>query len=177
MSEHTAAHCSTPQHTAAHCSTLQHTATHYTTLLQTATHCSTLQFTATHCNIQYRQWYAGAEDCRQHALGNGEGEHARNWCPREKSQNKMACGVWMSHSTHMNISLFCRALLQKRPILTRSLLIVATQREKLQNKMACGVWMSQAHIWISHGAHINKSWHAYGWVLKWPKVWLSHVTL
>ena len=120
--QHTATHCNTLQHTATHCNTLQHTTTHCNTLQHTATHCNTLQHTATHCNTL-------------------------QWATHDIAQVFM-CDVgwlWLVGSFKLYVSfagfrLFYRALLQKRPILLRSLLIVATPyRVRFSCAISCGV--------------------------------------
>ena len=84
-----------------------------------------------------------------------------------------------------NIGLFCRALLQKRPIILRSLLIVATPYEssqtceanttqsKKKNQMSrvTEEWF-MSHMWMSHVRHMNESCHTYEWVMS--HIWMSH---
>jgi len=98
------------------------TATHYNTLQHTATHCNTLQHTATHCNTL---------QCATHDIA-----------------QVFMCDVgwlWLVGSFKLYVSfagfrLFYRALLQKRPILLRSLLIVATPyRVRFSCAISCGV--------------------------------------
>ena len=120
--QHTATHCNTLQHTATHCNALQH-ATHCNTLQHTTTtalsmpavlstpnntlqHTSTLYNTHcnTHCNTQ----------CNTHCNGGVQTIHfgVRVW------KSVRQCRTLFSERIH-------RALLQKRPIILRSLLIVA----------------------------------------------------
>ena len=114
-----------------HCNTLQHTATHCSTLQHTAAHCNTLQHTATHMN----------ESCHTSkcVISHVWMSHFTRMNARVKSH------IWTSHVTRMgwlrlvgclkiqvslqNTGLFCRALLQKRPIFLSILLIVATPYE------------------------------------------------
>jgi len=86
--------------------------------------------------------------------------------------------LWMSHVTHMGwlrlvgslklyvsfaeYCLFYRALLQKRPIILRSLLIEATPYQ-------WDIGTIQSCV-----THTHKSWRTHGWVM--PHAWTSHVT-
>jgi len=110
-----ATHCNTLQHTATHCNTLQHTATHCNTLhcclpsndlyWYPATHCTTLHHTATHCNTLQHT------DIQKRVPPMG-------WL--------RLVGSLQLQVAFAEYSLFYRALLQKRPIILRRLLIVAT---------------------------------------------------
>jgi len=79
-------------------------------------------------------------------------------------------------------SLFYRALLQKRPIILRSLRIVATPyllqmvyrpQFVVHPPKHTYEWVT-AHIWRSHGTHMNESRHTYEWVM--AHIWMSHGT-
>jgi len=67
---------------------------------------------------------------------------------------------------HTEYRLFYRALLQKRPILLRRLLIVAIPYLTLAEMYQTHTFESwrthewvMAHTWMSHGTHMNESWH------------------
>ena len=67
--------------------------------------------------------------------------------------------------------LFYRALLPKRPIILRSLLIVATPYVNA-SFLKCEYVMS--HVWMRHGAHVNASCHTLECVVS--HVYMHHVT-
>ena len=108
--QHTATQCKTLQHNAAHCSTLQHTATH----VETFRSCNTLQQTATHCNRLHPTAIIPKTRCNK----------------LQRTHTHMGwlrfVGSLKSQVSFAEYRLFYRALLQKRPIILRSLLIVAT---------------------------------------------------
>jgi len=114
---HTATHCNVLQNAATQCSILQHTTTHCNTLQHTATHCNTLQCTAKHCSILQLSF-----QCMRAGWTPGlPWIQAMGWLRLVGSLK-----VYVSFAEH---SLFHRALLQKRPTILRSLLIVATPHE------------------------------------------------
>jgi len=100
--QRTATLCNTLQRTATLCNTLQRTATHCNTLQRTATHCSTLQRTATH----FMSFFAS----KLYTYGVA-----------------MISRLLKMKVSFAEYSLFYRALLQKRHIILRSLLLEATQ--------------------------------------------------
>jgi len=137
--QHTATHCNTLQYTATHCNTLQHTATHCNTLQHTATHCNTLQHTVIYCNTL--QHTATRCDTLHHTATNCNTlEIQRFFCDQKKLTRIF--GKW--HGVEIDMVLlrlvgsldlyisFAKApykrddILQKRPIFSKSLLIVAT---------------------------------------------------
>jgi len=66
-------------------------------------------------------------------------------------------GSWNLKVSSVEYSLFYRALLQKRPVLLRSLLVVATSYEIAKS-------------------HLNESCHTYEWVMSHIHIWMRHVT-
>jgi len=86
--------------------------------------------------------------------------------------------------------LFYRSLLRKRPIILRSLLLVATPYLLMRPpQLTSHIWMchvthmNESHhtwewvmsqIWMSHATHMNESCHTYEWIMS--HIWLSHVT-
>jgi len=109
---HTHTHHNTLQHSVTHSITLHRTATRVTlstpsmcTLCQTATHCNTLQSTATRVTSSMPKLSTGASA-------------TMTWL--------RVVGSFKLSVSFAGYSLFCRALLQKRPVILRSLLIVAT---------------------------------------------------
>ena len=107
-----ATHCSTLQHTAAHGSTLQHTAAHGSTLQHTATHCNGLQHTVTHCNTSWsNQW---------------DMTYLSMWCAYSHMVWLRLVGSLKSQVSFAKEPYERDDILQKRPIILRSLLLVAT---------------------------------------------------
>jgi len=138
--QHTAARCSTLQHTHAGTAVrvvrnntyilVQHTTIHYTTLQCTATQHTTLQRSATHCNTQ-QHTLTGIAVC---VVRNFFEFHilVQRHIATLDLQNLPPMG-WLrlvgslkSIVSFAEYRLFYRALLQKRPIIWRGLLIVAT---------------------------------------------------
>ena len=115
-SAHTATHCNTLQHTSTH--TLQHTASSHDPNnvcarlhLVISTHCNTLQHTATHCNT--RLWVTILIT------------YVRDFISTSlKTDDHRLVGSLKLKVSLIEYSLFYRALLQKRPIILRSLRIV-----------------------------------------------------
>jgi len=121
---HIAVCCSMLQCVAACCSVLQHVAVCSRMLQCVAACCSVLQHVAACCSIL--QYVAGCHSTLQYARSTyvyicalqGGAELAMGWLRFVGSLKRN-----ISFAEH---SLFYRALLQKRPIILRSLLIVAT---------------------------------------------------
>jgi len=62
-------------------------------------------------------------------------------------------------------SLFYRALLQKRPVILRSLLIVATPWRDCQQNYTSHVTQLASILTINHVTHVNESCHKHEWVM------------
>ena len=156
----TATRCNTLQHTATRCNTLQHAATLYNTLPHTATHCNTLHLAASHSNtLQHTCIYVHTYVCVCVC------EHVRVYiyfytyiyvCGR---MYKMVCMVVnsmyaLSHEAHT-----CYASL-----------ICIYHAASLNASWRTSEWV-MAHIWMSHGTHMNEStpmhlsWHISKWVM------------
>ena len=141
------------QHTVTHCNALQHTATHCNTPQHTATHCHTLQHAATHCNsdVLYPSYiirYVFHLDIFYLSVYS---EHIGMYTPTilvgpwkyiiryafhldillPHIQRGVMEWIRLVGSSKLQVSfaeypLCYRALLQKRPVILRSLLIKAT---------------------------------------------------
>ena len=148
--QHTATHCNTLQHTATHCNmlpqlssalecALQHTAKHCKILQHTATHCNTLEFTTIHRQID-RQIYTFA--CIYHT----------GWL--------RLVGSLKIQVSFAEYSLIYRALLQKRPAILRSLLIVSTPYlpDPVYDLCSLSVCQISGNRFIYRSVHINKTW-------------------
>ena len=143
--QHTAIHCNTLQHTATHCDTLQHTATHCDTLQLPETCWSMLQHTTPHCNTievrvceywallhihpQKRPIHTAKESNTYSKEPNTHSTRAQYI--QQKSPIDLMCVYWallpiLAGSLKSEYRLFYRALLQKRLIILRSLLIVSS---------------------------------------------------
>ena len=155
----TAMHCNALHHTARHCNALQCTTPHCTILHHTAPHCKTLQHTAarrtlTSClsMLQALAPYtakvmrAYIDKCLRDAvievgilqdLFDSKFSGAKSlWVCYQCAMGWLRLvGSLESHVSFAEYRLFDRALLQQRPIIIRSLLIVATpyQKDVLQN--------------------------------------------
>jgi len=137
--QHIATHYSTLQHTAIHCSIMHHTATfaiHYNTLQHTATQCNMLHHIATHCNtLQHIATYCIMKFCT------GMVRHPT--CPAALPTDNVCvwhdafiCCLdmgWLRLVGSLKWKISCANepckrddFLQKRPMILRSLLIVAT---------------------------------------------------
>ena len=121
----TATRCITLNHAATivnifaiHCSTLKHN-----TLQHTATHCNTLQHTATHCNTQCNTLsHPGGHTRRRKRNSRNDGRHS-TYC---HCSRYVVC-VWRKLKVSFVKQPYKRDhILQKRPIILRSILIVAT---------------------------------------------------
>ena len=101
----TATHCNTLQHSTPYTPTTPQLHLNYTSLISKLTHCYTLQHAATNDNV--------------YLLGMG-------WL--------RVVGSLKFYVSFAEYGLFYRALLQKRPLICRSLLIVATPYTPVTNK-------------------------------------------
>ena len=97
-----ASHCNALQRATTHCNTLQHTATHYNTLQHTATHCNTVHILNTHSLF----------------TSNSAGNLHMGWL---RLVGSLKLQVSFAKEPYKRDD-----ILQKRPIILRSLLIVAT---------------------------------------------------
>jgi len=111
---------------------LQHTATHCNTLQHTATHCNTLQHTAAYCNCSTPTNYTHASATHCNTLHTQDNLHIYR-AYRASGNITTSRYVVASMSRRLRIiGLFCKEpykrdhILQKRPIISRRLLILAT---------------------------------------------------
>jgi len=144
--QHTATHCNTLQHTTTHCNTLQYTAWHVPNVLSvaedkhlTVTHCITPQHFASHILLVRKSWryvsrcntptathialvltvavdiHFAATHCNtlQHTT-----TRCNTYCPCFDSMGWLrSVGSIKLYASCAEYCLFCRALLQKRPII------------------------------------------------------------
>ena len=129
--QHAATRCNALHHVAPYCDTLHHTATRYIPFPEllvdlvdddAATHCKILQRTTSNCNVLQRT--ATHIHARRSNLNN---------CTIWLIYIAVSCKGWLRLVGALKLqvsigkySLFYRALLQKRPIILRRVLIVAT---------------------------------------------------
>jgi len=132
-------YCNTLQHIATHCNTLQHTATHCNTMPTAVTHCNTLQHTATHCNA--------LQDCNilQHKIP----REVRATCTTCRPQHTAThCNTLQHTATHCNTLQHTAA--------------EDTKGSKSNvHYMPPIVQPTHCDAAISHGTHINESWHTH----------------
>ena len=151
--QNSATQCSTVQHSATQCNIVQHTQTHSITLHHAASPCITLQHPATYCNTLQHKMHIMSCIATNHqgiaplqskpslhiesytlvAHEKVAASHTCSWliklhfsfpsanprCTSSRTPIHVACSSEAEHS------LIYKALLQKRPIILRSLLIVA----------------------------------------------------
>jgi len=131
-------HCNTLHNTATHCNTLHNTATHCNTLHNTATHCNTLHNTATHCNTLHNTATQLSSKHRQLTI------HPSSTLISPIPHLSTTKLIYISPIHYLSMGWlrlvgsfklqvsFAKepykrdCILQKRPIILRSLLIVAT---------------------------------------------------
>jgi len=161
--------CSMLQHTATYCNTMQHTSSSDDLRGRTSCgpYCNILQHTATHCNTLHLQMtyeeQHRVDTMFFHAFNPKHlriciGYHA----PKEFLLHHMG---WLRlvGSLKLQVSfaehhLFDRALLQKRPVILRSLLIVATPYHDYR--------------WLLRNVHLD-----YSWLLRTKIVWARYSSM
>jgi len=167
--QRTATHCKALQRTAKHCNALQRTATHCNALQRTATHCNALQCTAMHCNaLQCTATHCNA--LQRTATQCNASKHTPTYCnalQRTASHyTALQRAIKALLHTGMGWLRFVGSLkwyvsfakepynrddiLQKRPVILRSLLIVATpyqgrRQGALQAQLAATRCKAQQH--------------------------------
>ena len=173
-----ATRCNTLQHTATHCNILQHTATYCSTLQRTATHCNALQRAATHCNALQcttLHWFA----LRCTAI------HCNTMQHTAKHSNTLQhtaphCNTLQHTATHCNTQQHTAPHSTHASTHCNTLQHTATHCNTLQPSSICGTLFRVALLQMSHGTHVNESWHMWmshdtcEWVMK--HMWMSHDT-
>jgi len=66
--------------------------------------------------------------------------------------------IWMSHGTHLNESWHTFECAMSRNRCTHTHICIYTRETQFSGDRHVYKWV-MAHIWMSHGTHLNESWH------------------
>ena len=169
-------------------SVLQCVAVCYSVLQCVTVRCSVLQCVAVCCSVSQCFFMAqpSAGDCCEGGdrLWMSHGTHVNHsWNTYEWVMSH----IWMSHATHVNesygvatmsrrlkiISLFCKRALLKRRYSAKETYHFKEPTNR-SHPIICLLTRRGNRFWMSHGTHVNESWHTCEWIM--AHMWMSHGT-